>query len=239
MQADDPLTTVNVRSNVQAVLEAIERAASRAGRPANSIRLVAVCKTVTVDRILEALDAGVVDLGENRVQEAAAKVSQLRSRTNRLHLIGPLQKNKANKAAEIFDWIETVDNLELAARLDRACERVDKVLPVLVEVNLGKEQTKSGILEELALELTSQLAVFKRLSIRGLMTVPPYLEDPERVRPYFARLRMLAEQIGSQKLDTVSMAELSMGMSHDFPVAIEEGATLVRVGTAIFGARQI
>jgi pyridoxal phosphate enzyme (YggS family) len=234
-----PQTSVNVRSNVQAVLEAMERAASRAGRPANSVRLVAVCKTVTVDRILEALDAGVVDLGENRVQEAAAKVSELRSRTKRLHLIGPLQKNKANKAAEIFDWIETVDNLELATRLDRACERLDKVLPVLVEVNLGKEQTKSGILEELALELTSQLAAFKRLSIRGLMTVPPYLEDPERVRPYFARLRMLAEQIGSQKLDNVSMAELSMGMSHDFPVAIEEGATLVRVGTAIFGARQI
>jgi pyridoxal phosphate enzyme (YggS family) len=234
-----PQTSINVRSNVQAVLEAMERAASRAGRPANSVRLVAVCKTVAVDRILEALDAGVVDLGENRVQEAAAKVSQLRSRTNRLHLIGPLQKNKANKAAEIFDWIETVDNLELATRLDRACERLDKVLPVLVEVNLGKEQTKSGILEELALELTSQLAAFKRLSIRGLMTVPPYLEDPERVRPYFARLRMLAEQIGSQKLDNVSMAELSMGMSHDFPVAIEEGATLVRVGTAIFGARQI
>jgi pyridoxal phosphate enzyme (YggS family) len=234
-----PQTSINVRSNVQAVLEAMERAASRAGRPANSVRLVAVCKTVAVDRILEALDAGVVDLGENRVQEAAAKVSQLRSRTNRLHLIGPLQKNKANKAAEIFDWIETLDNLELAARLDRACERVDKVLPVLVEVNLGKEQTKSGILEELALELTSQLAAFKRLSIRGLMTVPPYLEDPERARPYFARLRMLAEQIGSQKLDNVAMAELSMGMSHDFPVAIEEGATLVRVGTAIFGARQI
>jgi PLP dependent protein len=234
-----PQTSVNVRSNVQAVLEAMERAASRAGRPANSVRLVAVCKTVTVDRILEALDAGVVDLGENRVQEAAAKVSQLRSRTNRLHLIGPLQKNKANKAAEIFDWIETVDNLELADRLDRACERVDKVLPVLVEVNLGKEQTKSGILEELALELTSQLAVFKRLSIRGLMTVPPYLEDPQKVRPYFTRLRMLAEQIENQKLENVSMTELSMGMSHDFPVAIEEGATLVRVGTAIFGARQI
>jgi pyridoxal phosphate enzyme (YggS family) len=231
-------TTVNVRSNVQAVLEAMERAAGRAGRPANSVQLVAVCKTITGDRIIEALDAGVTDLGENKVQEAAAKASQLQSRMKRLHLIGPLQKNKANKAAEIFDWIETLDNLELAIRLDRACERLDKVLPVLVQVNLGKEQTKSGIDAEQAMEFICQLARFKRLSVRGLMTVPPYLEDPERVRPYFARLRMLAEQIGSQSPDNVSMTELSMGMSHDFPVAIEEGATLVRVGTAIFGTRQ-
>jgi PLP dependent protein len=237
MQAMTLQTTVNVKSNVQAVLEAMERAASRAGRPANSVRLVAVCKTITVDRIIEALDAGVTDLGENKVQEAAAKASQLQSRTNGLHLIGSLQKNKANKAAEIFDWIETVDDLELATRLDRACERLDKMLPVLVQVNLGKEHTKSGIQAEQAVEFIWQLAEFKRLSVRGLMTVPPYLEDPERVRPYFARLRMLAEQIGSQKPGNVSMTELSMGMSHDFPVAIEEGATLVRVGTAIFGTR--
>ena len=230
-------TTVNVGSNVQAVLEAMERAAGRAGRPANSVRLVAVCKTITVDRIIEALDAGVTDLGENKVQEAAAKASQLQSRTNGLHLIGSLQKNKANKAAEIFDWIETLDNLDLATRLNRACERLDKMLPVLVQVNLSKEHTKSGIQAEHALEFICQLAEFKRLSVRGLMTVPPYLEDPERVRPYFARLRMLAEQIGSQKPGNVSMTELSMGMSHDFPVAIEEGATLVRVGTAIFGTR--
>jgi PLP dependent protein len=231
-------TTENVRSNIQAVLEAMERAAGRAGRPANSVQLVAVCKTITVDRIIEALDAGVTDLGENKVQETEAKASQLQSRMKRLHLIGPLQKNKANKAAEIFDWIETLDNLELAIRLDRACERLDKMLPVLVQVNLGKEHTKSGIDAEHAMEFICQLAGFKRLSVRGLMTVPPYLEDPEKVRPYFARLRMLAEQIGSQRPDNVSMTELSMGMSHDFPVAIEEGATLVRVGTAIFGTRQ-
>jgi pyridoxal phosphate enzyme (YggS family) len=233
------LTTIDVKSNVQAVLEAIDRAADKAGRPARSVQLVAVCKTVSVDRIVEALDAGVTDLGENKVQEAVAKGPHFQGRSATLHMIGPLQKNKASKAAEIFSWIETLDDLDLAARLDRGCERLNKILPVLVQVNVSREPTKSGILEEDALEFVRQAATFRRLSIRGLMTIPPYLPDPEAVRPYFGRLRKLAEQIDDTKLTNVSMAELSMGMSHDFPVAIEEGATLVRVGTAIFGARQL
>lgn len=231
-------TTIDIKSNVRIVREAIERAAAKAGRPATAIRLVAVSKTVSADRIGEALGAGVTELGENRVQEAAAKWAELRSRPLMWHLIGPLQKNKANRAVEIFDWIETLDDLELAARLDRACERLNKTLPVLVQVNLANEPTKSGVREEDAREFVVQASVFKRLSIRGLMTIPPYLEDPEAVRPFFAQLRRLAEQIDALKLNNVSMSELSMGMSHDFPVAIEEGATLVRVGTAIFGARQ-
>ena len=152
-------------------------------------------------------------------------------------MIGPLQKNKANKAAEIFDWIESVDDLDLARRLERACERLNKTLPVLVQVNLGKEETKSGLSEEQVPEFLRQMASLKMLSVRGLMTVPPYLEDPEAVRPYFRSLRKLAEKIGSSKLENMSMMELSMGMSHDFTVAIEEGATIVRVGSAIFGAR--
>jgi PLP dependent protein len=231
-------TTPDIRSNVQAVLETIDRAVRKVNRPANSVRLVAVCKTVDVGRILEALAAGVTHLGENKVQEAAAKAPQIQDWKSTLHMIGPLQKNKANKAAEMFDWLETLDDLDLAARLDKACERLNKTLRVLVQINLGKEATKSGIAEENALELVRQASSFTRLSICGLMTIPPYLEDPQAVRPYFCRLRKLAERIDSAKIENISMEELSMGMSHDFPVAIEEGATLVRVGTAIFGARQ-
>jgi pyridoxal phosphate enzyme (YggS family) len=171
------------------------------------------------------------------VQEALAKKPQLIDQSFRLHLIGPLQKNKANRAVEIFDWIETLDDLDLAARLNRFCERLDKQMPVLVQVNVGEEPTKSGILESQALEFVHQAAAFQHMSIRGLMTIPPYFENPEQVRPYFARLRRLGERIAEHHLENVSMLELSMGMSHDFVVAIEEGATLVRIGTAIFGAR--
>jgi PLP dependent protein len=230
-------TTPDIRSNVQAVLETIDRAVRKVNRPANSVRLVAACKTVDVGRILEALAAGVTHVGENKVQEAAAKAPRIQEKST-LHMIGPLQKNKANKAAEVFDWLETLDDLDLAARLDKACERLNKTLRVLVQINLDEEATKSGIAEENALELVGQASSFTRLSIRGLMAIPPYLEDPQAMRPYFCRLRKLAERIDSAKIENISMEELSMGMSHDFPVAIEEGATLVRVGTAIFGARQ-
>ena len=228
---------VDVKANVQRVLGEIESAVHKAGRSPGSVTLVGVCKTVETARILAALDAGVVHLGENKVQEAAEKSLELRSRQHTLHMIGPLQKNKANKAAEIFDWIESVDDLDLARRLERACERLNKTLPVLVQVNLGKEETKSGLSEEEVPEFLRQMAALKMLSVRGLMIVPPYLEDPEAVRPYFRSLRKLAEKIGSSKLENISMMELSMGMSHDFTVAIEEGATIVRVGSAIFGAR--
>jgi pyridoxal phosphate enzyme (YggS family) len=154
------------------------------------------------------------------------------------HLIGSLQKNKANRAAEVFDWIESLDDLELAAKLDRACERLNKRMPVLIQVNIGMEESKSGIGEEKAEEFASQVAAFSHLEVRGLMAIPPYSEAPEDSRPYFARLRKLAQRIEGQRLTGVSMKELSMGMSHDFHVAVEEGATLVRIGTAIFGPRR-
>jgi hypothetical protein len=192
---------------------------------------------VEAERIHLALDAGVVHIGENRVQEAAAKAPALRHRPMTLHLIGPLQKNKANKAAELFDWVETVDNLELAARLDRACQRLNKTLPVLVQVNIGNEATKSGVLDREAIDFIGSVGGFPNLSVKGLMAIPPFFDDPEAVRPYFVRLRQLSERIACEKLANVSMAELSMGMSHDFEVAVEEGATLIRVGTAIFGER--
>ena len=176
-------------------------------------------------------------LGENKVQEASSKRPLLSELSVEWHLIGSLQKNKANRAAEVFDWIESLDDLELAARLDRACERLDKRLPVLIQVNVGRETSKSGIAEEETTEFAGRVSDFKHLQVRGLMAIPPYSEVPEDSRPHFVRLRELAQRIESQRLTGVSMKELSMGMSHDFSVAIEEGATFVRIGTAIFGPR--
>ena len=230
------IDSIDVQTNLRHVLDSIERAAQKAGRSRDSVRLVAVSKTVGVESIRQAIVAGATVLGENKVQEATSK-RPLLGESAEWHLIGSLQKNKANRAAEVFDWIESLDDLELAARLDRACERLSKRLPVLVQVNVGMEVSKSGIAEEEAVEFTSQLSAFTHLDVRGLMAIPPYSEAPEDSRPYFARLRELAQRIESQRLTGVSMKELSMGMSHDFHVAIEEGATLVRIGTAIFGPR--
>lgn len=232
-----PIDSIDVQTNLRHVLEGIERAAQKAGRSRDSVRLVAVSKTVAVESIRQAVAAGATVLGENKVQEASSKRPLLSELPVEWHLIGSLQKNKANRAAEIFDWIESLDDLELAARLDRACERLDKRLPVLIQVNVGREAGKSGVAEEETTEFAGRVSAFKHLQVRGLMAIPPYSEAPEDSRPHFVRLRELAQRIESQRLTGVSMNELSMGMSHDFHVAIEEGATLVRVGTAIFGPR--
>ena len=232
-----PLASIDVQTNLRNVLENIGRSAEKAGRPRNSVRLVAVSKTVDVESIRQAVAAGATALGENKVQEASSKRPLLSELPAEWHLIGALQKNKANRAAETFDWIESLDDFELASKLDRACERLNKRMPVLIQVNVGREASKSGIAEEEAAEFADRVSVFTHLEVRGLMAIPPYTEDPEEGRPHFIRLRKLAQRIESQKLTGVSMSELSMGMSHDFPVAIEEGATLVRVGTAIFGPR--
>lgn len=228
---------IDIHANVQRIRELIERTAARVGRRPESIKLMAVSKTIEAETINHALDAGIQHLGENRVQEAIEKKPLLNLSPYTFHLIGPLQKNKVNKAVEAFDWIHTVESLELAVKINRACEPSGKKMPVLIEVNQGKEPSKSGVIEENVRELVERMSLLANLSIRGLMTVPPFLEDPEEVRPYFARLRHLAERMAELRIENVSMGELSMGMSHDFLVAIEEGATLVRIGTAIFGPR--
>jgi len=220
------------------VLDSIERAAQRAGRSRSVVKLVAVSKTIGEEPIRQAVAAGAIALGENKVQEASSKRPLLAELPVEWHLIGLLQKNKANRAAEIFDWIESLDDFELASRLDRACERLNKVMPVLIQVNVGQEASKSGLAEEEVVDFAGRISAFKHLEVRGLMAIPPYSEDAEESRPHFIRLREIAERIESQRLTGISMKELSMGMSHDFPVAIAEGATLVRVGTAIFGPRQ-
>jgi pyridoxal phosphate enzyme (YggS family) len=234
---ESPSPSIDVQTNLRMVLESIERAVQKAGRSGDSVKLVAVSKTVGLESIRQAVAAGATALGENKVQEASSKRPLLNELPAEWHLIGSLQKNKANRAAEIFDWIESLDDLELAAKLDRACERLNKRMPVLIQVNVGREASKSGITQEEATEFAGRVSAFKHLEVRGLMAIPPYCEDPEESRPHFIRLRELAQRIEGQKLTGVSMKELSMGMSHDHLVAIEEGATLVRVGTAIFGPR--
>lgn len=171
------------------------------------------------------------------MQEAESKIAQLAGLDLKWHLIGHLQSNKARRAASLFDWIHSVDSIELAARLDAATGEQANRLPVLLQVNLGGESTKSGVDETRVVHAAGEISRFPRLEMRGLMLIPPYTDDPEGARPFFRRLRALKEEIHAAGLAADSTRELSMGMSHDFEVAIEEGATMIRVGTAIFGAR--
>jgi pyridoxal phosphate enzyme (YggS family) len=231
---------VLISDSVAAVRERIAEAAQRAGRDASEISLMAVSKTQPAEYIREAYDAGVRLFGENRVQEFAGKAEALRDLAGaEWRMIGHLQTNKAVKAAELFTGVDSVDSLRLAERLNVSARGLGKKLAVLIEINVGGEAAKSGIAaesEELQ-ELLEGAAALEHLQVRGLMTVPPFTEDPQQARPYFRKLRELRDQIAARALPGVRMQELSMGMSHDFEVAIAEGSTCVRVGTAIFGER--
>jgi pyridoxal phosphate enzyme (YggS family) len=227
-----------VAENLNAVGERIAKAAARVGRDPASITLVAVTKTMPVERIREAIEAGHRVFGENRVQEAQDKVQAL-GRDVQWHLIGHLQRNKVRFVCDLFDLIHSVDSLPLAQEIDRRAAQRGVVMPILIQVNIGDETTKSGVALPDTLPLVQSVAALSHVTVRGLMCIPPALEDPEAVRPYFAQLRALAEKIAQAHLPNVAMTELSMGMSHDFEVAIEEGATLVRVGSAIFGPRPV
>ena len=218
--------------------ERIAAACARAGRPLTSVRLMAVSKTVDAERIREAARLGMRFFGENRVQERQSKLQALADIDAEWHLIGGLQSNKANKAAELFDAVESVDSLALAQRLDQAAARLERVLPVLLQVNIGREPQKHGVLPEAAAALTEAVAELPNLRLQGLMAIPPAADDPEASRPWFAALRCLSEQLKGNLRDSAHPWELSMGMSHDFEVAIEEGATIVRVGSALFGSRR-
>ena len=217
-----------IRANLERVQAAIARACARAGRSFDDVVLVAVSKTVEVERIKLAIAAGVAALGENRVQEAREKIEAL-GRPVPWHLIGPLQTNKAKDAARLFDWIHSVDRLELARELDRRARALGRTVNALLEVNVGEEPQKAGVQPDQIKPLLDQLASLDGIRIRGLMAIPPAASDPEQTRPYFRRLRELRAAAG--------LEHLSMGMSADFEVAVEEGATMVRVGTAIFGPR--
>jgi len=227
---------MTIAENVARVRERMEAAAKRAGRDLGKIRLVAVSKTVGLERILQAVEAGVDSLGENYVQEAQEKIGALEQRVS-WHFIGHLQSNKAKAAARLFDWVHSVDSLKLAEELSRAGKQQSKILPVLLQVNLGKEETKFGAQEEEVFRLLERMGSLPGVSIKGLMAMPPFFGNPEESRPYFRALRIMAENVSKRQIPGVLMEELSMGMSNDFEVAIEEGATLVRVGTAVFGPR--
>jgi pyridoxal phosphate enzyme (YggS family) len=231
---------MSIAENLARVRERIDVAARRAQRRAEEVELMAVSKTFPAERIREAYDAGLQLFGENRVQEFASKADSLRDLHDaEWHLIGHLQTNKAAKAAELFAAIDSVDSVRLAQKLDVSAQQLGKKLEVLIEINVGGEAAKSGVAPESGEleELLSAVPKLDHLEFRGLMTVPPFSEDPQRARPYFRKLRELRDQIAARRLPAVDMRTLSMGMSHDFEVAIEEGSTCVRVGTAIFGDR--
>jgi PLP dependent protein len=229
-----------VAHNLKQVRARIEAAASRAGRNANEITCMAVTKTFPAERIREAYDAGLRVFGENRVQEFAEKSAALHHLPDaEWHMIGHLQTNKAAKAVELFVAVDSLDSPRLAERLNLTARLLARKVVVLIEIKMGEEEAKSGVTpdsEELN-ELLGKAPEFEHLEFRGLMAIPPFAEDPEQTRSSFRRLRELRDRIAARKLPCVGMHVLSMGMSHDFEVAIEEGSTCVRIGTAIFGER--
>jgi pyridoxal phosphate enzyme (YggS family) len=231
---------MSIAENVDEIRDRIAAAARRAGRDPEEATLMAVSKTLAPEHIREAYQAGLRVFGENRVQEFSSKAGALANLKDAgWHMIGHLQTNKAAKAVELFTAVDSVDSLRLAEKLNRSAQQMGKRLVALIEINVGGEAAKSGMLPE-SLELDELLKAAPRLlqlEFRGLMTIPPLFDDPQRGRPYFSRLRELRDQIAARKLARIDMDVLSMGMSHDFEVAIEEGSTCVRIGTAIFGER--
>ncbi len=231
---------MSIAENIARVQERIAAAARRAGRDPDEITLMGVSKTFPVECIREAYAAGLCVFGENRVQEFAGKADAVHGLPDaEWHLIGHLQSNKAAKATELFDAVDSVDSVRIAEKLNASAESAGKTLSVLIEINVGGEAAKSGV--ELDSDELKQILRgaprWGNLRINGLMTVPPYMEDPEGSRAYFRQLRQIRDSIAARELPKIGTAVLSMGMSHDFEVAIEEGATCVRVGTAIFGER--
>lgn len=226
---------MGIRDGVESVMERIERAAERSLRDAHDVKLVAVTKTVEPPAILEAIEAGVTCIGENRVQEAARKFGELPDVER--HLIGHLQTNKVKAALELFDMVQSVDSYRLARELSVRSESAGRRTDVLVEVNTSGEESKYGLEPGETVEAVGEMADLPGVRVLGLMTVGAFLPDPEDVRPCFRRLRELRDEIEEAVIPGVTMEHLSMGMTNDFDVAIEEGATIVRVGRAIFGER--
>jgi pyridoxal phosphate enzyme (YggS family) len=235
--AIDPAAGLAARfADVQARVAA---AATGCGRSPQDVTLIAISKTHPASLIKRLIELGATDLGENRVQEAEEKIPEVGQTTARWHLVGHLQANKARRALSLFDVIHSLDSIELARRLDRLCvETGRQSLPLLIQVDLGHEETKTGVDEQELPLLAETVQQLERLELIGLMTLPPFFEDPEQARPYFRRLRQLRDELARSSAFGKRTGELSMGMTHDFEIAIEEGATMVRIGTAIFGERE-
>jgi len=228
-----------IAKNVQSIMERIANAAIRCGRLPDEIALLAISKTFPKESIIRAAEAGLHRFGENRVQEAEDKIPHLAEIPDlEWHLVGHLQTNKARRAAELFDVVHSLDSVKLAIKLDQAGLDIGKVLSVLLQVDLGGEETKYGVEPARIPEMIEQISGLRGLRLNGLMTIPPYIEDAEKVRPYFARLREIRDDLESEQPGCLGLKHLSMGMSHDFEQAVREGATIVRIGTAVFGSRQ-
>ncbi len=229
---------IDIAANIRRIRERIERAALASNRRADAVTLLAITKTFSTATIEGAIAAGLSQFGENRVQEAEDKIAHFRGTPGlKWHLVGHLQTNKASAAARIFDFIHSVDSIKIAAKLDQAAREAGKILPVLLQAKLEEEETKSGAHEEEIRSIIASMGEFHALRPDGLMTIPPYSDDPEEARPYFIRLRKLSEALESEQPGCLGQRHLSMGMSNDFEIAVQEGATIVRIGTALFGDR--
>jgi len=228
---------VDVAANYHRILDRIGESAGKCGRRAQEIKVLGAAKSQSVESVRAAIAAGVSLIGENYVQEAQEKKAQILQSVE-WHMIGHLQRNKAKAAAQIFDLIESLDSVALALELEKQGKRIGKKIRALVEVNLAGEESKSGIAKADLASLLEAIATLDHVVVEGLMTVPPLREEPEESRPYFRELRELKDKFNAQRIPHVDLQELSMGMTHDYPVAIEEGATILRIGTALFGPRK-
>jgi PLP dependent protein len=229
----------SIADNIQSIRDRIANATAGCGRSPGDVLLLAISKTFPVESIAEAMRSGMHQFGENRVQEAEGKIPYFKETTNlQWHLVGHLQSNKARRAAELFNVIHSIDSVRLAQRLNQASLEIGKMLSVLLQVDLGGEETKFGAEPGRIREIAFAISGLKGIRLDGLMTIPPFFEDPEKTRLYFAKLRELSEMLESEQPGCLGKKQLSMGMSHDFEAAIREGATIVRIGAAIFGLRQ-
>ncbi len=226
-----------IHNNIEQIQQDIIRIATSCGRNPNEIQLLAVSKTHTPETVREAHQCGLTCFGENRVQEAESKIKDLSDLNLEWHLIGPLQTNKVKKSLALFHCIQTVDRLKLARTIEKEAAKLEKSIPVFIQVNVGREEQKSGIAIEELDEFVQELKTYQWMRCRGFMAIPPYFDNPEDVRTYFRELRELGERYKQELSQSGEKWGLSMGMTHDYPIAIEEGSTMIRVGTAIFGNR--
>jgi len=226
-----------VKNRIEQIRNRIEQTALSCGRDPLSVQLVAVSKTVSAKNVKAVVDARVFTFGENYIQEAMEKIDEIADSRLSWHFIGHLQSNKAKYVVRYFDLIHSVDTLKLATEINRQAKKQGKIQNILVQVNIAMEATKSGVASKDTIALIREISQLENLAVKGLMTMPPFFNQPEKVRPYFKALAQLKNQIQKESINNIEMKELSMGMTGDFEVAIEEGATLVRIGTAIFGDR--
>lgn len=228
---------MNIEQNIISVREKVRNAAKKVNRNPENIHLVAVTKNVSSEIIQKAVDAGISILGENRVQEASSKINRVNGKVD-WHMIGHLQTNKSKVAVELFSMIHSVDSVKLAKEIDKRASRIGKTMNILVQVNIGREETKFGVKPECVADFIRKIAPLSNIKIKGLMAMAPYSENPEDARKYFRRMKKLFDDIKNSKIENISMEYLSMGMTGDFEVAIEEGSNMVRIGTGIFGERR-